>query len=579
MGKTESVHNSKDSTASSWSEDNENDQIISGDSDKRNGAKTKIVSHAELAEYFHLPINDAAKELKMCVTVLKKQCRSHGVRRWPYRKLKALDKLAQRLQREGTLATDPEFYNIELQSLHDKKYEVLNGSKAPKQSHPGPTIQSFKGAPTPQNGNAQKRPVGDASQMNSLAEARHMNNMGVYGGVRPVQQDKTCPAGCTECAHPVPPGMMHPFYGNASYPPVSNPTQGPAQPQMYQAPYSQMYGPRMYPYNVNTRDSMGRMYMQNSFEMMYPRDRHVAGPQLYQVPTYNSAASNVDRCNGHNGYCDRCPPGKERQGMPHMKRHHTGMDMGQMHADYSNTLPTSIVTNEITSTGHAEEPKAPSPTKVQSPKKEKPQHERHEKHAKHHKHTSSKRKEMRDHDGGNSNGQANKRARRDEALMSDLHSLAHASAAALQRAKDKRGSESISNDKQPSIEDPPSSHGQESDEAPDFNVVTTLPVLSSLRMNLWTADSNWIITSCSGAELTSFNNEALRRGTRIFRPESDKEYGEADRKVYSSAKNGIVSQRIYKVKGKKHLQITGPLKDSSGSIVGICGANVEVDSI
>lgn len=55
-----------------------------------------------------MPINDAAKELGIGVTVcvcflwvagnpllqvLKKYCRKYGVKRWPYRKLKSMDKL------------------------------------------------------------------------------------------------------------------------------------------------------------------------------------------------------------------------------------------------------------------------------------------------------------------------------------------------------------------------------------------------------------------------------------------------------------------------------------------------------
>eukprot|EP00240_Pyramimonas_obovata_P016288 CAMPEP_0118927046 /NCGR_PEP_ID=MMETSP1169-20130426/4615_1 /TAXON_ID=36882 /ORGANISM="Pyramimonas obovata, Strain CCMP722" /LENGTH=271 /DNA_ID=CAMNT_0006868737 /DNA_START=206 /DNA_END=1018 /DNA_ORIENTATION=- len=46
-----------------------------------------------IAQYFHLPINDAAKELGICLTVLKKICRRNGLKRWPHRKLKSIDKI------------------------------------------------------------------------------------------------------------------------------------------------------------------------------------------------------------------------------------------------------------------------------------------------------------------------------------------------------------------------------------------------------------------------------------------------------------------------------------------------------
>jgi hypothetical protein len=40
-----------------------------------------------LSKYFHLPINDVAKELGVCATVLKKICRKNGIPRWPHRKV------------------------------------------------------------------------------------------------------------------------------------------------------------------------------------------------------------------------------------------------------------------------------------------------------------------------------------------------------------------------------------------------------------------------------------------------------------------------------------------------------------
>jgi hypothetical protein len=51
---------------------------------------TREATHIDLAEltrYFHLPITSVAKELGVCVTVLKRICRENGVPRWPYRKV------------------------------------------------------------------------------------------------------------------------------------------------------------------------------------------------------------------------------------------------------------------------------------------------------------------------------------------------------------------------------------------------------------------------------------------------------------------------------------------------------------
>ena len=51
-----------------------------------------------LSQYFHLPINDVAKELGICATVLKKICRKNGINRWPHRKIKSIDKMIESLE-------------------------------------------------------------------------------------------------------------------------------------------------------------------------------------------------------------------------------------------------------------------------------------------------------------------------------------------------------------------------------------------------------------------------------------------------------------------------------------------------
>mmetsp|Transcript_20950 Transcript_20950/g.35125 ORF Transcript_20950/g.35125 Transcript_20950/m.35125 type:complete len:370 (-) Transcript_20950:322-1431(-) len=43
-----------------------------------------------IGQYFHLPINEASKELGTCLTMLKKICRRNGLKRWPHRKLKSM---------------------------------------------------------------------------------------------------------------------------------------------------------------------------------------------------------------------------------------------------------------------------------------------------------------------------------------------------------------------------------------------------------------------------------------------------------------------------------------------------------
>jgi len=60
----------------------------------------------ELAQYFHLPINEVAVELGICATVLKKICRKNGIKRWPHRKIKSIDTMIDAL--ESVVPSSPE---------------------------------------------------------------------------------------------------------------------------------------------------------------------------------------------------------------------------------------------------------------------------------------------------------------------------------------------------------------------------------------------------------------------------------------------------------------------------------------
>ncbi|RVW52342.1 Protein NLP3 [Vitis vinifera] len=52
----------------------------------------------DFTRYFHLPIDKAAEGLNICPTVVKKICRKHGVDRWPYRKVKSIQRQMVRLK-------------------------------------------------------------------------------------------------------------------------------------------------------------------------------------------------------------------------------------------------------------------------------------------------------------------------------------------------------------------------------------------------------------------------------------------------------------------------------------------------
>ena len=51
------------------------------------------LSKNDIAQTFHLPIERAARSLGVGLTVLKRQCREFGISRWPFRKMKSLERM------------------------------------------------------------------------------------------------------------------------------------------------------------------------------------------------------------------------------------------------------------------------------------------------------------------------------------------------------------------------------------------------------------------------------------------------------------------------------------------------------
>ncbi|GAV79261.1 RWP-RK domain-containing protein [Cephalotus follicularis] len=49
-------------------------------------ASTQPLSFHQISKFFSLPLSDAASNLGVCVSTLKKICRENGLDRWPYRK-------------------------------------------------------------------------------------------------------------------------------------------------------------------------------------------------------------------------------------------------------------------------------------------------------------------------------------------------------------------------------------------------------------------------------------------------------------------------------------------------------------
>ena len=63
----------------------------------------KDTSIYAISNFFHLPMSAATKQLRIGSTALKKICRRHGIPRWPYRRLRAIEKIIEQLQQTGVL--------------------------------------------------------------------------------------------------------------------------------------------------------------------------------------------------------------------------------------------------------------------------------------------------------------------------------------------------------------------------------------------------------------------------------------------------------------------------------------------
>jgi hypothetical protein len=86
----------------------------------------------ELSQHFHLPEKAVARQLGVCLTSLKKICRQNGIQRWPYRKLKSLDKKISKIESAlHNSAEDPSalLYKWEMLKMEKKNLPFSNSNE------------------------------------------------------------------------------------------------------------------------------------------------------------------------------------------------------------------------------------------------------------------------------------------------------------------------------------------------------------------------------------------------------------------------------------------------------------------
>uniref|UniRef100_A0A0D9WNK1 RWP-RK domain-containing protein n=1 Tax=Leersia perrieri TaxID=77586 RepID=A0A0D9WNK1_9ORYZ len=95
-------------------------KIIRGD-DVR--TEEKALTFELVSQYFYMPITQAARELNVGHTLLKKKCRELGIPRWPHRKMKSLQTLINNVQvlQEASKANNEEELSMLVEMLQEER--------------------------------------------------------------------------------------------------------------------------------------------------------------------------------------------------------------------------------------------------------------------------------------------------------------------------------------------------------------------------------------------------------------------------------------------------------------------------
>merc|ERR1711998_598693 len=87
-----------------------------------------LKSERRLIDYFYMPLKQVGVKLGVCTTTLKRICRDNGVGRWPYRKLRSLEKRIAAVQTRALKSgagNDDEIVQLQRQILTLERKQLL----------------------------------------------------------------------------------------------------------------------------------------------------------------------------------------------------------------------------------------------------------------------------------------------------------------------------------------------------------------------------------------------------------------------------------------------------------------------
>ncbi|RAW38492.1 hypothetical protein PC110_g5270 [Phytophthora cactorum] len=96
-------------------------------------ALSRELTLEELRPYFGRPIVEVAREFGICTTFLKKICRRCGIKRWPHRQIRSLNRTIQMLEQVESVSTNPidrARYATQIEDLKEKQRAVMEDPDA-----------------------------------------------------------------------------------------------------------------------------------------------------------------------------------------------------------------------------------------------------------------------------------------------------------------------------------------------------------------------------------------------------------------------------------------------------------------